>query len=297
MRFISILALLFSISISTNSFAQTPDDFDNSSDRETPQILAFVGKKVFLRYAPIDREPTIDENGDEQIIISLDSRFEARYEILHLVSGDYDGDQIDFVAFDHYGEPAFSDHESILIFVHDTPEGRFHDKYNFYYVEPTSDGDWASCGDTFTQSDENLEANEKEPLEPISFLEPWAEDVPSLFQKVDDVLAEYYDDGEVITDDERAELQSDIDIENSETDLYFQPPIWRREGSKAICELGTRVDDLYALQNRTKFLPEKRRDICQARHEADIQDLDYADRNQVLDRCVDLLEIQNIPAE
>ena len=193
MRFISILALLFSILISTNSFAQVPDDFDNSSDRETSQILAFVGKKIFLRYALIDREPTIDENGEEQIIISLDSRFEARYEILHLVSGDYDGDQIDFVAFDHYGEPAFSDHESILIFVHDTPEGRFHDKYNFYDVEPTSDGDWASCGDTFTQSDENLAANEKEPLEPISFLEPWAEDVPSLFQKVDDVLAEYYD--------------------------------------------------------------------------------------------------------
>ena len=181
--------------------------------------------------------------------------------------------------------------------MHDTPEGRFHDKYNFYDVEPTSDGDWVSCGDTFTQSDENLAANEKEPLEPISFLEPWAEDVPSLFQKVDDVLAGYYDDGEVITDDKRAELQSDIDLENAETDLYFQPPIWRREGSKAICELGTRVDDLYALQNRTKFLPKKRRDICQDRYEADIQDLDYADRNQVLDRCVDLLEIQNIPAE
>ena len=299
MRFISILALLFSISISTNSFAQTPDDFDNSSDRETSQILAFVGKKVFLSDVPIKPDPTFNENGEEDIIVFPQKLgFEARYEVLEMVSGEYDNSIIDLIAFSSYSENhELSDMDTVLVFVDEKQGERVLGSYYFYKVNRTTDGDWATCGDSYTHNDPDLSIDEKEPLEPISFLEPWTADVPSFIQKVDDVLAEYYDDGEVITDDKRVELQSDIDIENAEIDLYFQPSIWRREGSQAICELGIRVDDLFAFENRTIFLPEKRRDICQARHEADIQDLDYADRNQVLDRCVDLLEIQNIPAE
>ena len=172
MRFISILAVLFYILISTNSFAQVPDDFDNSSDRETPQILAFVGKKVFLSDVPIKPDPTFNENGEEDIIVFPQKLgFEARYEVLEMVSGEYDNSIIDLIAFSSYSENhELSDMDTVLVFVDEKQGERVLGSYYFYKVNRTTDGDWATCGDSYTHNDPNLSIDEKEPLEPISFL-------------------------------------------------------------------------------------------------------------------------------
>ena len=134
MRFISILALLFSISISTNSFAQTPDDFDNSSDRETSQILAFVGKNIFLSDVPIKPDPTFDENGEEDINVYQELGFEARYEVLEMVSGEYDNSIIDFMAFSYSEKHELSDMDTVLVFVDEKQGERVLGSYYFYKV-------------------------------------------------------------------------------------------------------------------------------------------------------------------
>ena len=74
-------------------------------------------------------------------------------------------------------------------------------------------------------------------------------------------------------------------------------PIWKREGDTATCLLGGRVDDLYEYENQTRFLPEKREEICAARHADELEALgdDYDAKRTLRKDCKALLKIQNLP--
>lgn len=272
-----------------SAFAQDETSFDASTLGDDGDVIAFVGKKVFVR----DDEswpPEQNLSSDEDIIY-MDGRYQARYQIETLVSGDYEGETIDFHAYDHYGIPRFSKSENVLIFVHDGRNNRWHSKYNFYEVHRTSDGDWAACGNAYVQNDP--EEKEKEPLEVIPFLDPVEVNIPSLMSMVDDEL----EPDEVITDSERAEWQAELDVENAEKEGLYQAPIWVRDGDKATCRLGTRISNLYKFQNETRFLPDKRDDMCRARHSLELDGLgdDYKAKRTLIDDCTSLLKIQNLP--
>ena len=272
------------------SFAQDEVAFDSSTSGNSSDVIAFVGKKVLVQKD--DKFPPKQDPEADNIVIYMDSRYKARYEILKLVSGNYESDFIDFYAYDHYGIPRFSKtEEAVLLFVHDGPENFVHSKYNFYEVRRTTDGDWAACGNAWTQYDS--EETNKEPLEEISFLEPVEVNIPSLMQNIEDEL----EPGEILTDADRAEWQVEIDEENAATNELYQAPIWDRNGNIATCQLGTRVADLYRFQNVTRFLKDKRDDICRERFSEKLDALgkDYKAKRIVLDDCIALLEIQNLP--
>lgn len=271
------------------SFAQDEAPFDASTKGEEGQIIAFVGKKVFVRKD--DSYPPEQDPSSREIVIYMNSRYEARYKIESLVSGENEGLTIDFHAYDHYGMPRVTEAEYALIFVHDGPESKVYSKYNFYEVHRTSDGDWAACGNAYVQNDPDEE--QKEPLEAISFLKPVEVNVSSLLLVVDDE----YEPDEVVTDTERAEIQGELDEENAETEGLYQLPIWDRQGHVATCRLGTRVADLYEFQNETRFLPDRREDLCSERFSAQLHTLgsDYEAKRGVMDDCTSLLKIQNLP--
>lgn len=284
-----LAVLATSLCLYEPSFAQDKSPFDASTMQEDGNIIAFVGKKIFVREDetwPPEQDPSSDE-----FILYMDGRYQARYEIETLVAGDYEGSMIDFHAYDHYGIPRVSEVENALIFVHDGPDFKVHNKYNFYEVYQTSDGDWASCGSAYVQN--NPEEENKEPLEPISFLTPVEVDVSSFMLRVEDEL----EPDEVITDTERAEIQAELAEENLVTDGLYQAPIWKRDGATATCLLGTRVADLYKFQNETRFLPDIRDDICRERFSDELDALgnDYEAKRVILNDCVSLLEIQNLP--
>lgn len=256
MRLLPTLVLVVSLCISVPIWAQDEVPFDASSETTEAQIIAFVGKKVFVErddnFPPKRGDPEYDEN-----IIHMDERYQARYDIVEIIYGDFTSSSIDLVAYDHYGEPRFSEKEgAVLLFVHDGPTGRVHSKYNYYEVHPTTDGDWAACGNAYVQND--TDRRQKEPLEAISFLDPVEVDVPSLFATLENFL----DADEVVSDAEAAELQAEFNSENAEVDGLYQAPIWKREGSKATCQMGTRVADLFKFQNETRFLPDRWHDTC-----------------------------------
>ena len=149
MRAFLFIMLSFVLAFTGPAFSQDEAPFDNSSLREDGHIIAFVGRKIFVRKDD-SFPPKRDENSDE-IIIHLDSRYQVRYEIIDLIAGKYEGRIIDFHAYDHYGIPRFSRVENALIFIHDGPDNRVHSKYNFYEVDRTADGDWAACGNAYVQ--------------------------------------------------------------------------------------------------------------------------------------------------
>src|SRR5690242_17755022 len=58
------------------------------------QTIAFVGRKIALNEVGF----TCPDGS-----ICLDTRFHARYRIIELLEGQFDGEVIDFVVYDHYG--------------------------------------------------------------------------------------------------------------------------------------------------------------------------------------------------
>ncbi|WP_372977927.1 hypothetical protein [Mucilaginibacter sp.] len=79
----------------------------------------------------------------------IDGRYESKYKIIKNMYGDYKGDTISFVAFDHYGTPPFSKYKYVMIFVNEGCGKFTHEKYQFFDVYPTADGRWASPGDPY----------------------------------------------------------------------------------------------------------------------------------------------------
>ncbi len=136
---ITILTLLISL---TSLFGQTSKD----------SLLVFIGEKIEVKYSPEEKKEspvdTIIEGKDtsyvRQVSISMDSRYIAKYKILQKVHGSYKTDTIEFFVFDHYGEPAFSKYQTVLLFVSYYNGELYHEKYQYYKLYMTENGKWAS---------------------------------------------------------------------------------------------------------------------------------------------------------
>lgn len=136
---------LFFISLSiifTNLYAQTKKD----------SLLVFVGERISVEALPQENEivrgDTVIENGDTSIVLkaqmSMDTKYAARYKVLKKLYGSFKTDTIEFLAFDHYGYPAFSNYKTVLLYVSIENGILVHEKYQFTDVYKTKDGRWAS---------------------------------------------------------------------------------------------------------------------------------------------------------
>lgn len=103
-------------------------------------VYVFVGQKLKVDYEP---EPYYCD------VITMDSRFNAEYRILEQEVGNYNEDTISFTVFDHYGRPAFSKYETVLLFVSEYCGKLYHEKYQYFDLYKTADGKWASPGDPY----------------------------------------------------------------------------------------------------------------------------------------------------
>lgn len=104
-------------------------------------LIVFVGRRIQLREIT---KPRMEANGWQ-----MDYQFRATYEVLDLVCGRYDSEQIRFDVYDHYGEPYFAQFETVLLFVSRYDGRLVHQKYQFSDVYRTADGSWAGCGDPY----------------------------------------------------------------------------------------------------------------------------------------------------
>jgi hypothetical protein len=103
-------------------------------------LLVFVGRQLNLK-------PVSNEAPPGYVI--LDSKYLARYQILHVLCGLFPSDTIEFEVYDHYGTPAFAQFETVLLYVSRYNGRMIHQKYMYNPVYETIDGDWAGCGDPY----------------------------------------------------------------------------------------------------------------------------------------------------
>lgn len=109
----------------------TPRSFvKNYGAFDTSRLFVFVGEKISVELLP-------HRAG------SMDDCFKAKYVILEKVYGNFSDDTIEFVAYDHYGTPAFSEFKTVLLYVSADSGTYYHQKYMYNDVYKTKDGRWA----------------------------------------------------------------------------------------------------------------------------------------------------------
>ncbi len=131
----------------TSAFAQHNKD----------SLIVFVGEIIEVKLSPEDKKQklvdTLIEGKDTSYVIHIstntDSRYFAKYKILQLMQGAYKADTIEFAAYDHYGQPGFSKHKTVLLFVSFTNGKLYHEKYQYFNLYLAKNGKWASPYSTY----------------------------------------------------------------------------------------------------------------------------------------------------
>ncbi len=137
----TIITLLITTVFATCLSARTRKD----------SLIVIVGEKIELKYEPEENKSTArgiagdkDTTHIAGVAFSMDHRYIARYKILDLIQGSYTGDTLEFLAYDRYGEPAFSKHRTVLLFISSHKGHWVHEKDQYFELYRTSDGKWAS---------------------------------------------------------------------------------------------------------------------------------------------------------
>ena len=130
--------------------AEDNSSFDNSvPSGKDMDVIAFVGQKISFKentIYPTVKETLKDGTVVERKIAAFNSRYEAKYKVLHWVTEDIDEDVIAFEVFDHYSDPQLPYIETPLVLLANYEGKWVQSKYNNFDVSRTTDGDWAVCG-------------------------------------------------------------------------------------------------------------------------------------------------------
>jgi hypothetical protein len=135
----------------TEDKKKNPINYLKNYNGQNNKLFVFVGQKISVDALPY-REG------------SMDGGFKAKYKILQKVFGNFSEDTIEFVAYDHYGIPPFSQFDNVLLFVSADSGTYYHQKYMYYDVYLTKDGKWAG---SYAEKDYRHEYNKKTNVKPV----------------------------------------------------------------------------------------------------------------------------------
>lgn len=135
------------------------------SDTEGSKYFVFIGEKISL-------EPVPPKEGE----IPFDSQFLATYRIIDPYRGTYQGNEIEFTVFDHYGRPPFANYERVLLYVVKHDGRYYHSKYQFTPVYKTKSGKWAGAYAAYDYAHSYNKNTKIKPVK-IEFSEPVVIDI------------------------------------------------------------------------------------------------------------------------
>lgn len=123
--------------------------YDSQSQIVKDDLIVFIGEKISLERDTNDKMFGIDTiiNGQDTIFSGwqkLGYKYEAKYKVLDKIHGHYDKDTIDFVLYDHEGNPEVAEHNTVMLFVSKDDGVLYHQKYQYFPMYITTEGRWAS---------------------------------------------------------------------------------------------------------------------------------------------------------
>jgi len=166
-------------------------------------LFVFVGERTKIESMPW--EPGL-----------MDSKVKATYKILERVYGEYPDGVIEFMAYDHYGTPAFTKYKHALLYLSKGEEGWFQEKYVFDPLFKTKDGRWAG---------------------------PYSDEYDHVYNKETTVKPEKIDFAERVSFPARG-----IDDNGKEYILSYPPPYFNQVGDTAFAVYGNYVPELFQLK-------------------------------------------------
>ncbi len=199
-RYISFLLVLLLFSCNSKK-PLIPKDFSNEKEKNNT-LFVFVGEKIDVKELPPNEG-------------SWDGKYLGKYKILQRVYGNCNLDTIEFIAYDHYGEPAFSRYKNVLLFVSEHKGKYYHEKYQFYDVYKTKDDRWAG---SYPVSDLGYDNKRNGNISA---------------QKID------------FTEDAFIALAS---VNKKEIGCWFPEPYYRIEKERAIVVYGNYTEDLFKIK-------------------------------------------------
>ena len=103
-----VLILIFQF-IWTASDAQTRGD----------SLIVFVGELISIEELPNTtiRKEIIDGDTIEFELAPFDSKYKSKFRIIKLINGFYSQDIIEFISYNHYGIPKYSNYKTSLLFI------------------------------------------------------------------------------------------------------------------------------------------------------------------------------------
>ena len=228
------LCFLAAACVALNPDADIPD-FNNTIVGGDPgQTIAFIGEKVAVQevgfVCPDDS-------------ICMDARFHARYRIIELLEGKFDGKVIDFVVYDHDGYPRFAADSPVVLYVVQIGDQLYHHKYAFDALYPVRGGGYATCGDPFTDYEPALvEKLGREDLTAYTFDPPVKINFSNLLFQQEDL-----------------EEMSQDDIRDNflETMRTVAPPAFNVNGDVATCKMGMSAKDIVRVRMRFVYTPSR----------------------------------------
>ena len=130
-------------------------------EEKSHKLYAFIGKKIEVE--PSDYIYYCN-------IMSMDSKYDAKYKVLENIYGNYPKDTISFISYDHFSIKKYSDFENVLIYVADYCGQLTQVKYQYSDLYKTKDGKWASPYNPYDYR--NVEPNFKIKPREIEFEKP-----------------------------------------------------------------------------------------------------------------------------
>src|SRR5688500_17817226 len=176
----------------------------NYGVNDTTQLFDFVREKLSV-------DPLTHEQG------TMDNGFKAKYLILKKVHGNFSQDTIEFVAYDHYGTPAFSKFKNVLLYISADSGTYYHQKYMYNDVYKTKDGSWAG---TYASDDYEHAYNKHTKIKPVKI--EFAEKVSFPTKTVDE--------------------------EGRQLEFSYPKPYFKTVGDSAFAVYGNYVEDLVTLK-------------------------------------------------
>lgn len=167
-------------------------------------LFAFVGEKISI-------EPLPYKQG------SMDNGFKAKFAIIKKIYGSFPEDTIEFLVYDHYGTPAFSNFKNVLLYVSADSGIYYHQKYLYNDVYQTKDGRWAG---TYADDDYAHTYNKRTKIRPVKI---------EFAEKVGYPL----------------EL---TDTEGNQLVFSVTEPFYKKVGDSAIAVYGNYAEDLFDLK-------------------------------------------------
>lgn len=133
------------------SYSQKNIDIDFYEENEKVNLFAFVGEIISIEEfdpnAPKEEKIEIDSITGEKIIRKsyvMDRAFKLKYKVIKNLYNDLKTHTIEFLAYDHYGIPNFSEFKNVILYISKSQKGDyyFHQKYQYNEFHKSKNNEW-----------------------------------------------------------------------------------------------------------------------------------------------------------